>query len=1521
MIQRSGRVTRGLLLSLVGAGAALTSHASSISQVPLFLTQAVEPIVMLSLSNDHQLYFEAYNEYTDLTGDGVPNTTYTHSVDYYGYFDSYKCYSYSGGRFVPQAETGDKYCDGVSGSWSGNFLNWLTMARIDIVRKVLYGGYRSTDSASSTVLERTYLPNDAHSWARHYSGNDLHRLSAISGGAWHQHAPSANTTASTSINVTQLRQTIADHSEWHEDKQRTFSLPADFPAHPGDQVWIVDSDNENRVLQGYLQSHSGNEWTVLLQWAQGSGTGQNWTVRNESRVGVTFCNTTVAGNALSQDVDEPPLLRVAAGNYALWGANERWQCRWADERSNTLAGSGFMHGSMEPNSNGNIAAISGLQGATENPDRGAVGLGEQDYTVRVEVCVDGLLEENCQEYDTATKPVGLLQQFGEDERIRFGMTSGSYARNLSGGVLRKPAGPMTDEINPVDGTFIESGPSIIGTLNRLRIYGYRHDIGHYHSADNSDDCIWGRTSFSEGQCSNWGNPQSELFLETLRYLAGRQSPVYDADDSGRISGLLTADWDDPVESNKWCAPMSIIQFNASTSSYDGQAGQHFSDIQGGTLSTWTNDVGVGEGIPGNSFFVGESGSANNQICTAKTVGNLSEVAGICPDEPRLGGTYDIAGLAYYARTNSIRNDLQGEQTVQTFGVELAPAVPQIPIPNADGSRAATLLPACRERRDGRTPEYGNCAIVDFKVVFQETTGSGSRGQFFVQWEDSEQGGDYDMDMSGVLSYELAGTTLTVRTRTFSDSSDGEMGFGYVVSGTTNDGFHVHSGINGYSELGCSGGCWLLDAETERTYTIGGSEAQHLERPLFYAAKWGGFDTRMADDPTQDPASWDSSGNGIPNNYFFATDPRELEESLRSAFTSVAETVSSVAAIATNSTRLSADTLIYQARFNSEDWSGELLAFEIDEGDGQVNSTPLWNVTDFIQSPNDRRIFTVNSDTGQGMLFRWIADLGADQQTAVGSQAKLDWLRGDRSDPALREMDSPLSDIVNSDPAFSGAQNFGFAQLDGADGAAYTGYLQDKAGRAPTIFVGSNGGMLHAFHAENGGELFAFVPQGAYAHIGELPMPDYQHRYFVDGSPRLMDVYFNDEGRWGTVLIGSMGAGGRSIFALDVSNPETFSASDILWEITGDESSDLQDHLGTSIPQPTIARMADGNFWAIFANGYESAEGHAGLFLLNMSNPSQVLFFDTRAGPTPQLGPNGLSTPIPVDTTGNRIADRIYAGDLHGNLWRFDVDSSNTNQWGFDNAFSQGQNRFPLFQARDVANTENVQPITARPEVGRHPDRGVLVYFGTGAFFRVGDNDVDGDDTHHSFYGIRDQGAPVSSDQSGLLIQEIEFEGAAFGTDVRVVSQAEEDEDKQDGWRLDLVSPVNGFEGERVIDAAQLRFGRIIFTTLIPSSMPCDFGGSSWLMELDAITGGNFGRTIFDLNDDGLFDEDDFVDMGDETAPVSGLRTQVGISARPAIISAGEEEYKYMSGSSGEIERVREISGTDELGRQSWRQIR
>src|SRR5690606_28518822 len=160
--------------ALALAGAPVNAAEMNLSPLPLYLSPSVPPLNMLVVGRDHKLYYEAYNDYTDLDGDGVLDLRYKPSIDYFGYFDSRKCYTHNrsgnqpGSHFTPVRVTADKRCGG-NGEWSGDFLNYLTTSRIDALRKVLYGGRRSTDTGTSTILERSYIPQDAHSWGKEYT--------------------------------------------------------------------------------------------------------------------------------------------------------------------------------------------------------------------------------------------------------------------------------------------------------------------------------------------------------------------------------------------------------------------------------------------------------------------------------------------------------------------------------------------------------------------------------------------------------------------------------------------------------------------------------------------------------------------------------------------------------------------------------------------------------------------------------------------------------------------------------------------------------------------------------------------------------------------------------------------------------------------------------------------------------------------------------------------------------------------------------------------------------------------------------------------------------------------------------------------------------------------------------------------------------------------------------------------------------------------------------------------------------
>lgn len=1402
------KVSKGIW-SRIGSFAATTvlamctfysASALNLANVPLFVTQGAEPLVMLNMSKDHQLYFKAYDDYSDVDGDGNADTTYKNGIDYYGYFDSYKCYIYSttNARFNPVSETTDKYCNAgaTTGQWSGNFLNWATMTRMDAVRKILYGGMRSTDTATDTVLERAYLPTDAHSFAKYYGGSDIAQL----------------------VGVTAT-----------------------------------------------------------------SGTTQT--------SGITLCNTTYHASALSQNVlstTNPPKIRLAIGNYSLWASNERWQCTWSGE-----------HGA----SNGNNSTLSANPAYGSSP---ALSGSNREYNARVKVCVSGLIgRENCKSYPTAgaVKPVGLLQKYGDNNQVKFGLITGSYGNNKSGGVLRKNISYFSGEVNvTTNGAFVAGSGGIVDNLNKLRIYGYRHDDGTYFGTAGSDVCQWARSSFPNGECSNWGNPQSEIYLEALRYLGGKTATTaYSATDSSRISGLTNPAWQDPITNTNYCASANIIQFNASTSSYDGDDLAGASTVGLSNVNAATDAVGVAQGIHGNDYFVGESGASTNQLCTAKTVTSLSGVRGTCPDAPRLEGTYKIAGLAHYAHTNVLRNSPANTKKIKTYGVALSPAVPKVEIPVPGSSRKVTLLPGCRNLQPN--PD-ANCAIVDFKIVSQTTSATVNTGKLYVNWEDSEQGGDYDQDMWGIIDYSVSATNVSVTTQVVAQSTGDAMGFGYIIGGTNDDGFHVHSGINGFTYAGAGTPVTFTGSgsPTTRTYTLGSSLARLLEQPLWYAAKWGGFADTNNDGTITSSTQWDSDANGTPDTYFYATNPAQLEVSLGKALDAVANEPGSASAVASNSTRLDGNTAVYQASFASGEWTGQLLAYSLTRaGVGGL----LWNASSAGKIPAEgaRDLFTYNPTNAagsRGVSLAW-ANLSATQQAAlrltgepdnVNAQRRLTWLRGGRADEQpigiLRRRTSIFGDIVNSDPVYSGAQNFRYDQLlpvAVSERSTYQAYVAAKAARRAVVFVGANDGFLHAINADSGEELFAYMPSSVFDKAAALATPGYgssanPHQYYVDGPMFVGDAYIN--GSWRTLLVGSTGAGGKSIYVLDVSDPENFTAADVLFELNAADHPELGNVLG----QPFIVRTSDGQWSAVFGNGYNSTGELAYLFVVDLENPTSVVKI-----PAGNAGSNGLSGPSLLNSLGT--ASTAFAGDLQGRMWKFDLSSTNPANWGV--AHGTVASPLPLFVARGPNN--EVQPITSAPTLGRNSQRNneLMVYFGTGQYLTANDNVIPATPPVQSVYAILD-GAAITATNRSVLSQKVITTQTAS---TRTVTEGAIDWTNVRGWYMDLLNAGSATgAGERVISKPLLLFDRLLLTSFIPSPDPCSFGGTGWLMDV-----GGTGTNTTSL-------------LGE-----SGKHLDIAVLKISNTIKGGETSYLPMSDISGAIHTQELTNPPSSGGRMSWRQLR
>ncbi len=730
--------------------------------------------------------------------------------------------------------------------------------------------------------------------------------------------------------------------------------------------------------------------------------------------------------------------------------------------------------------------------------------------------------------------------------------------------------------------------------------------------------------------------------------------------------------------------------------------------------------------------------------------------------------------------------------------------------------------------------------------------------------------------------------------------------------------------------------------------------------------WG---TTAADSVNNVDDLWHAAVNSR-GRYFSARNSKQLVESLQQALADVTARSGSSASLSANAGSVGASTLIYQAKFNSADWSGRLLAFGIDPSNNTVNTAPTWDASVELNQLNydsDRRIITFQPANKAGVPFRW-GSISPAQQAALDTNpstgtpdgngaARLDYLRGASANegqnlnfrirtclnlagqavPCSADV-GKLGDIINSSPIYVGKPPFRYR--DSLESAPYSSFATSNAGRTPIVYVGANDGMLHGFNANTGREEIAYVPSPVYANLSRLTSQSYSHRYFVDGSPMVGDVFI-DKGasaQWRTVLVGGLNKGGRGYYALDVTDPSNFSEANasklVLWEFTEAHDSDL----GYSYSQPSIAKMANGKWAAIFGSGYNNVSPGSGkgfvyiVFIERGVDGTWTLDTDyvklaTDAGST--TTPNGIAGVTAIDVNRDEIVDYIYAGDLEGNLWRFDVTNpQNLSEAAWITAIkdtsASAKRRTLLFKTRTG------QPITQYPTTARHPLGGVLVYFGTGKYLESSDNNVSGAVTQ-TFYAIWDRGLGETVSATNLLQQTVDSTASKGGFSVRLTSNnpikwataAAPAPGTHLGWYMDLPTA-----GERSVNPALVREGKVIFSTTIPASIPCEPGNDGWLMELDGFGGGRLADT-FDLNQDGVINASDRVSSGSGEVAASGVKTGGGsgvtiLSTNPSLSNPprpAEEcvEVKLANTSEGKIIRMEEKCRGP--SRESWMQPR
>jgi len=945
----------------------MCANTAPVQPAPLFLGGDAPPLVMLVMERDHKLYTEAYNDITDLNGDGVLDIHYNQNIDYYGYFDSYKSYTYNASkrRFEPVAVTSTKKCPGL---WSGDFLNYLTMSRMDCLRKVLYGGYRSTDTATETVLERAYIPQDAHTWGKEYEsiahdGYDISDYTPLKLPAQNTRHLFANTTLQD--NGTPLLRVLENSTyriwEWvsieriNGGNKCLNGISGPSCEHAAGLMWMIVPQSAFQNLtqttyntQGYTTSpanHADFE-TLVANYATDAkrigtapaaninGNGNPFSSQQDYYMTIFEGKIIIPSNGtwtFAVDGDDAVELIIDGTVVAAWyDSHENCSCTWLRGSIALSAGTHnitFRHQQQTATSSYALYCREPIPASAM-----------KDYAVRVKVGVSSMPESNCKTYPSeAYKPIGLLQRYGENDRMYFGLITGSYAKNLSGGVLRKNIGSIKDEIDPKTGGFT-SVNGIIQTINKLRIVGYDYGSNSYNQ-----NCGWiSNRPLQEGECRMWGNPIGEMMYEALRYFAGKKAPTDAFDYSGTTDdsklGLPKPAWNDPYNAaaaaggSGYCAKpfmlvLSDIAPNYDTDQISGSAFSSFSgDLSGFSAQDFASQITTAEGIAG-TYYIGQAGSDYNGACTAKKVGSLGNVRGLCPDEPTKQGGFYSAAVAYYGHITDL-NPADKDQKVTTYVVGLSSPLPSIEIPV--GGKTVTLVPFAKSvagidcslaQINGAQGAFQPTnQIVHFYVEYLAP----DFGRFRINFEDQEQGGDYDMDAIAYYQYQTTGNTVTITV----DSSQYAAGcldqhMGFIISGTTEDGTYLvvrdmdtpaERDVNYYLDTPQHPGSALPLIYT-KAFTPGTtSGANILQNPLWYAAKWGGFEDINNNNIPDDPREWDVDNDGVPDNYFYVVNPLKLDEQLNKSFAAIIRKSASGSAVSVLATQGEGEGTMVQAYF-------------------------------------------------------------------------------------------------------------------------------------------------------------------------------------------------------------------------------------------------------------------------------------------------------------------------------------------------------------------------------------------------------------------------------------------------------------------------------------------------------------------------------------------------------------------------------------------------------------------------------
>lgn len=1405
-----------LMITLPWQGMAHAAVAALANQ-PVFASATVPGNLALTLSVEWPT--ASRTAHTD---------AYAPTTRFLGYFDPEKCYTYqynpaandtntgNTSYFQPAGAAPNRTC---SGQWSGNFLNWAATATIDPFRWAMTGGRRVVDTPTETILEKGW-----HSGQGLFDNRSLPQ--AYIAGA----TPFASATNfRIRVNGMGFRMRIS------LQPQRLFTV----------KYWNNTNLSGNAGLTG--APYTDNNVAANQNWG-----GSPRTNVNADNFSTQFTGTfvaPVAGNykfKLQHD-DGARLYVDTTGSSNFTTANRRinstnWTTAATAEVTGDIALAAGQSFSVridqwDNTGDGNVVLSWLLPGATaytsfsETLDDGAAfstvaamtaANAAYDLTMRTKVCdpsaAAGGVETNCKQYSQGWKPEGLVQKYANDIRFSaFGYLNDS-SELRDGGVLRarqKFVGPS----KPVPGQAAATNTAAEWNAT-TGVFIRNPDSTDADSTGVSDSGVMNYLNkFGQLRPGSYKDfdPVNELYYAALRYFSKQANVASWSNISGG----------DAAQQTRWTDGFPIIGTWDDPILYSCQRNfvlgigdiytHRDKNVPGNALTD--HEPAMLEAVSGDGLFNAPRSTGNAKVLQGMAAGLGASGDTVSDGAGRFSTDY-MAGLAFEANTKDLRSDLAGAQTVQTYWVDVLEQ------------------PFSRNNKFYLAAKFGGLKQSKLKEAGL-------------------------ISATGAINFDAYTYAATIPLDWW--STNGET---------------------------------LTDARNNSTWAR-------------------------------------------PDNYFAAGKPDTMVSGLTRAFADIASNIKNyTTSLSLSTAQPSVDGEVsYAAQYDSSNWSSVVSARGITfntDGVPTVASTPSWTTRTTLENQlgtaadatgwdTSRRVATwnpeANNGAGGGVPFR-LASLSDAQKAALDttyvsgndSANYLKWVRGDvslegngyraRSTTGTNGLErNRLGDIVNSRVTTVGAPG---ARLADTSNPGYSAFKEANKNRPLTLYVGANDGMLHAFRGGTatgaGQELFAYVPSVLFNKdpsdtaatdglLAQLGRPQYAHRNYVDTTalafdidlaragrtPQTSDAATNPAPNWRTVLIGGLGKGGRTYYALDITDPAAMGASEtgtaglaskVLWEFpkrsqlpvaAGGTCTTGCVDMGYTFGNPVVVKTKKYGWVAVFGSGYNNTDGKGHLFIVNPANGNLLEQMSTGL-----VNSNGMAHPAAyVSDYTDFTADAVYVGDLNGQLWRFDINGT-------------GSYPAPTKIAQLADGDGAAQPVTTQPLIQVHPkQRKRYVLVGTGRLLDSTDI-VNGQ--VQSFYGIADGGMGLGA--FGAQAADAQDFPA---TRARMANVTPPDDDSAipdvtgtAGWYINL--GVDGTGGNavdwRVISPSTAFSSTVSFSTTLPTGDACNPSGQSRVYAVNFGSGQTMlksvdGNNLNYLSAEGVVTDLNFVRVGGKTRLIFG----------------------------------------------------